>query len=1558
MASEYDKLGRLIRSQRLLENRPTAEWETTLYGYDGLGRSVKIIKVASNPTYNMAADPALNSYSASSNPGQDIVTRTAYDKLERVMWTEDPFGSKTWMGYDGLSRLVKQVVNAVGTASDGSANDPRSASYVPSSLADRDLVTITTYNADGRVLSTQDVLGRVTRMVYDTVGRVIRTVQNFVDQAEDPALWVYTGASWKKSNGTTAINHGADNDQNQVTRTVFDGQGRASERIDHRTNRSLMIYDDLDRPTMTIANYIVQGSSQPQNWVWSSSNNRWEDGAGNAISFDTDMDRNRITTTLYDLLGRVLRVRTPDGRESRNELDAMGRRYRSIVNYVDGVFNSAQPDQDLITTTTFYKTGAEYSVTDARGTQTRFDRDKRMRPQRVTRAAGNPLATVMFNAFDKAGRVWRTVENWSQPSGQPWPDNKDASGNWGWIPSSNGLNNDTDLTMDYRFDQSSRVTRRIINYRVQGTTNPINWVWSSANNRWEDGAGNPLSHGANNDQNLIQLTSFYKDGQVEGLTDAAGVMTKTRYDLLRRPTRTVQSYVVQGASDPANWVWETNAWKQAAGGTVIAHGTNNDQNLIQVSTLDKAGRTLNQRDPRGNLTTFVTDLLNRRKSLTNPLGKVWSNTYFDYSIGGIRVEMTYPGITGNLNYVVERKLDRLGRLRQMSHGNPSKTPSIGVFYDAAGNRQKMTEYSGSGYTTPIRETTFSYDAVNRMTAANVDADANGTVDQTVSYQYDAGGLRTRMTLLGGLQINYSYDARGRLQSLTDWDNQTSQFGYDLEDRHLTTDRPGLIQTQHQYDSAGRLRSIRHRKTSGPALTHAAFDYRYDRLGNRVEAQEVLANPATTTDTIIAATDKGLALTGTWADVSGFKESIQTTATLKLLFLANTATLTMGRGPDHSQYDLYLNGAFWQTVDGYAATASQVDITLPTATLVNEGPHLLEIRNKNSKNASSTGFKLRFKQLLVVDKTWTLHSVEYSYDRLSRLLEARYNPGVNTAAVDADLLRRYQYSYDRQHNRLSESVALNGAAPTVKNWTYNAANQISNAGYSYDDNGNLLGDGLTTYTWDRANRLRAVGTTTYQHFYDGDGRRHRQAIGATTTDYLFDVNRSLATVVAETTGASVIRNIHGPQGVHALEDASGNWEYPLPDALDSLRVLVNSSAGVLESRNFDPYGSLFSATGTPQTDYGFTGERTDGHGLLDLRARRYSPALGQFMSLDPLETFNRYGYVDGNVINRVDPSGLLMMFRRSRYDDDAPVRKVVVTPPAAPKAWKPVQVSSWKPSPFKPSALASSSSSGSVKGAGFTQSHVGVSVPSSSGKLQKSPSSASSPTGTGMRSMGSSSSASSPTGKGMGSSRSTSLVSPSTGTGVRSLRSPSDNSGGSFYSVDRMRQALQGTSRRGSNSPLRLTSGDSGGLLPEPCGTDVLCLTPSPDFGTSVSPGDFALIPGGTITDLGGILRSGGRSQWQEFPGILIPEVPQPWDDDDDSSMLLIPEVPYGLLQTRSELEDCKERCKDEVVRAYELCMDGCRGRTGYDFVRCRNRCGQLLAQYTMKCEAKCEELYG
>lgn len=263
--------------------------------------------------------------------------------------------------------------------------------------------------------------------------------------------------------------------------------------------------------------------------------------------------------------------------------------------------------------------------------------------------------------------------------------------------------------------------------------------------------------------------------------------------------------------------------------------------------------------------------------------------------------------------------------------------------------------------------------------------------------------------------------------------------------------------------------------------------------------------------------------------------------------------------------------------------------------------------------------------------------------------------MNSAAVDADLLRRYRYLFDLGGNRTQEISTI--GATTTTDYEYTAANQIDrrrvNAGawtnFTYDNNGNLTNDGTNTYGWDRANRLNQRGLN---YTYDGYGNRFQGDV----TKYLLDIQPGLSEVIREEDTGShggfygPPYFVHGSHGLHAFNRVNSGsgaryWTWPLEDGLGSIRVNVDSTGGVLESRNYDPYGNSFNPTGTSQTDYGFTGEPTDSNGLLYLRARYYNPAVGVFTALDPFEgmtdrpmSLNGYSWVEGNTPNAVDLNG--------------------------------------------------------------------------------------------------------------------------------------------------------------------------------------------------------------------------------------------------------------------------------------------------------------------------------
>src|SRR5690606_29594791 len=118
---------------------------------------------------------------------------------------------------------------------------------------------------------------------------------------------------------------------------------------------------------------------------------------------------------------------------------------------------------------------------------------------------------------------------------------------------------------------------------------------------------------------------------------------------------------------------------------------------------------------------------------------------------------------------------------------------------------------------------------------------------------------------------------------------------------------------------------------------------------------------------------------------------------------------------------------------------------------------------------------------------------------------------------------------------------------------------------YDANGNLWKTNtVISYTWDRANRLTDVGSTSYG--YDGLGNR----ISQNALTYLLDIQPQLVQVLGDSDGNHYV---HGVRGVHAQKDSSSNWEYLMQDGLGSVRGLVDVNNAVIEFLGYYPIGNF-------------------------------------------------------------------------------------------------------------------------------------------------------------------------------------------------------------------------------------------------------------------------------------------------------------------------------------------------------------------------------------------------
>ena len=132
------------------------------------------------------------------------------------------------------------------------------------------------------------------------------------------------------------------------------------------------------------------------------------------------------------------------------------------------------------------------------------------------------------------------------------------------------------------------------------------------------------------------------------------------------------------------------------------------------------------------------------------------------------------------------------------------------------------------------------------------------------------------------------------------------------------------------------------------------------------------------------------------------------------------------------------------------------------------------------------------------------------------------------------------------------------------------------------------------------------------------------------------------------GAGKILRRGFPQ--HTLVNGSSKYIYLHRDHLGSI-ALTTDENGVPESHsNYAPFGTQTSSADSsyPQ-NRGFTDHEhlaVDAEaGLIHMNGRVYDPAIGRFLSPDPIiqdpynsQNYNRYSYVLNNPLSMVDPSG--------------------------------------------------------------------------------------------------------------------------------------------------------------------------------------------------------------------------------------------------------------------------------------------------------------------------------
>ena len=346
--------------------------------------------------------------------------------------------------------------------------------------------------------------------------------------------------------------------------------------------------------------------------------------------------------------------------------------------------------------------------------------------------------------------------------------------------------------------------------------------------------------------------AYTATGKIATSTDPLGNVTKYGYDKLDR-----LSQVTNGAGEAVTYSYD------AAGNiSTIADNSGTRATL----THDAEGRLTAKADATGLTFQFGYDKGGRRTSVTSPAGRALQFTYdalgrvlTKTNAGGDQYAKTYDAlgrllsVTGPGGVTTSFTRDASGKPASFTSANGNQWTygydGVGRMVsiaDPVGNATKYT-YTGMRLTKidyPLGSATYTYDTSSRPskiaysdgTAINktynmtgfVTGGDNLTVTRNpmglptnvngIAITIDGAGKPLTYTYAAGKAIKYSYDAAGRVSSISDWVGGTTAITYDVASRRLSHAFPNGVAVNYGYDGDGHRNSIAHGTLGSIQLT--------------------------------------------------------------------------------------------------------------------------------------------------------------------------------------------------------------------------------------------------------------------------------------------------------------------------------------------------------------------------------------------------------------------------------------------------------------------------------------------------------------------------------------------------------------------------------------------------------------------------------------------------------------------------------------------------------------------------------------------------------------------